>query len=59
MSKFTGIKQKQREQKANLPADFTSSLALNRLYEDKKQVAMEKILKHHRHLTCSPSLNGT
>ena len=48
MSRFTGIK-KQREQKANLPADFTSSLALNWLFEDKKQVAMEKILKHHRH----------
>ena len=39
------MKQKQREQKANLTADFTSSLALNRLYEDNKK---------HQHFDMQP-----
>ena len=32
-----------------MPANVRSSLALNESSEDKKQVAMEKILKHHQH----------
>ena len=39
---------------ASLPADVTSSLALNRSNDDKRQVAMEKILKHHRHFDMQP-----
>ena len=33
----------------NIPTDVASSLALNESNEDKMQVAMEKILKHHQH----------
>ena len=37
-----------------LPADVRSSLALNRSSEDKKQVAIKKILKHHQHFDMQP-----
>ena len=36
-----------------MPADINSLLALNR-GEDKKKVAMKKILKHHRHFVMQP-----
>jgi hypothetical protein len=39
---------------SNIPADLRSLLALNKSSEDKKQVAMKKILKHHRHFDMQP-----
>ena len=39
---------------ANPPSDIRSLLALNRRFADKKQVAMEKILKHHQHFDMQP-----
>ena len=38
----------------NLSPDLESSLALNQSSDDKKQVAIKKILKHHRHLDMQP-----
>ena len=38
----------------DIPADVASLLALNRRFEDKKQVAIKKILKHHRHFDMQP-----
>ena len=38
---------------SDMPPGLASSLALN-LSEDKKQVATEKILKHHRHFYMQP-----
>ena len=38
----------------NLPSELTSLLALNRRFEDKKQVAIKKILKHHQHFDMQP-----
>ena len=39
---------------SNMPVDVRALLALNRSSEDKRQVAMEKILKHHRHFDMQP-----
>ena len=38
----------------SVPADLRSLLALNGSSEDKRQVAMEKILKHHQHFDMQP-----
>jgi hypothetical protein len=38
----------------NMPDDVNSLLVLNESNENKKQVAMEKILKHHRHFDMQP-----
>ena len=38
----------------SIPADLRSLLALNRSSEDKKQIAIKKILKHHRHFEMQP-----
>lgn len=38
----------------NMPADVRSLLELNRSSDDKKQVAMKKILKHHQHFDMQP-----
>ena len=38
----------------SIPADLRSLLALNKSSEDKKQVAMKKILKHHHHFDMQP-----
>ena len=38
----------------NLPDDVRSSGAFNRSSEDKKQVAIKKILKHHHHFDMQP-----
>jgi hypothetical protein len=37
-----------------MPADVRSLLALNRSNQSKKQVAIKKILKHHRHFDMQP-----
>jgi hypothetical protein len=39
---------------SSISADVRSSLALNESSEDKKQVAMKKILKHHQHFDMQP-----
>ena len=39
---------------SNIPADVRSALALNKSSEDKRQVAIKKILKHHRHFDMQP-----
>jgi Ran GTPase-activating protein (RanGAP) involved in mRNA processing and transport len=38
----------------NMPVDVKSLLALNRRFDDKKQVAIKKILKHHQHFDMQP-----
>ena len=37
-----------------MPADVQASLDLNRSSENKKQVAIKKILNHHRHFDMQP-----
>ena len=37
-----------------MPANVRASLVLNKSSEDKKQVAIKKILKHHRHFDMQP-----
>ena len=39
---------------SNLPDDLWSLLELNRSSEDKKEVAIRKILKHHQHFDMQP-----
>ena len=39
---------------ASLPSDIQASLALNESSEDKRQVAIKKIIKHHQHFVMQP-----
>ena len=39
---------------SRIPADVRALLALNRRNSDKKQVAIQKILKHHQHFDMQP-----
>ena len=41
----------------DMPADVESSLELNRSSENKKQVAIKKILQHHQHFDMQPFFN--